>query len=161
MLWMRPMSARKNTAPAPVTMPITTAMSDSLTSPTRCGSLNFMARLSRAPSFGVQDLAQLPRQLFESERLRDELHVGVHDAVVDYGVAGIPRRVEHFQSGLTLDGLLGKLSSIDLRHHDVGKQQADIGLRAEDLERRCGAAGMQDRVSEFAEAFGRDLPCPL
>jgi hypothetical protein len=54
MLWMSPIRARKNTAPAPVTIPITTDMSESLTSPIRCGSMNFIARAPRA-----QDLAYL------------------------------------------------------------------------------------------------------
>src|SRR5271170_4378522 len=123
------MRARKNTAPAPVTTPTTTAMRESLTSPIRFGSLIIMERPIRggrhmrgpaegagADSFRVEDLAHLSRQLFQSERLRDQLHVGVHDSVVNDGVAGVPRRVEHLESGQAALCFVREFPAADVGH---------------------------------------------
>src|SRR5579863_656453 len=86
MLWIRPIRARKSTAPNPVMMPTTTARIDNRNSPSRIGRRSFILHQRTSGRSELADGAEVPgaaaRILADSDRRIADESVGRYRQIV-------------------------------------------------------------------------------
>src|SRR2546422_571921 len=110
--------------------------------PTRSSSI--MGSWSPA-SRTSKSLSLLPHSSPEclwSERLLEVRDAGLQDPMMDDGLVGITRRVQHLHVGSQLCQLLGQLPTAEPWHDDIREQQVDrtvmLGGESRSEERRVG-----------------------
>ena len=76
---------------------------------------------------------------------------------MDDGIAGISRRVKHFQTGMALHRLIGELAAgHPAGQGDIGKQQPHLGMRFEQREPLHSGRGREHVVAKLAQEIGRE-----
>ena len=72
--------------------------------------------------FRVQSFADFAREIGKAERLFQECHAGIHDALMYEGMFRVGRGENNFYRGIRLRDMFRKFYPIHFWHHDIGEQ---------------------------------------
>src|SRR5947208_13893629 len=103
----------------------------------------------------VKHVAHLARQGFCSEWLLQERHPCGEDAVMNNGVVGVTRDVQHLHFGTQCEQTLSELTTAHLLEDHVGEQQVDLALMAFAHQQRFAA---MPRLQHVISVFVQNLP---